>query len=69
MLPVDTSCSLIPARARHKVTLIWMTDASTFGIRNQWSLESLLRHHPCADVRIVAPLLPEDFFQTFADLG
>ena len=65
----DSTCSLLPPAERHKVTLLWMTTAATFSIRNQWSLESLLRQHPCADVRIVAPLLPEDFFQTFADLG
>jgi hypothetical protein len=48
--------------------MVWMTDASTFGIRNQWSLESLLRHHPCTDVQIVAPLLPVGFFDTFVYL-
>jgi hypothetical protein len=54
---------------RQTVTMVWLTDASTFDIHNQYSLESLLRHHPCAHVQIVAPLLPKEFFLTFNQLG
>jgi hypothetical protein len=62
--------SFCPAAARRQtVTMVWMTHASTFGIRNQYSLESLLRHHPCVHVQVVAPLLPKDFFLTFNQLG
>tara|TARA_Y100000817_G_scaffold212879_1_gene167274 strand:+ start:973 stop:3195 length:2223 start_codon:yes stop_codon:yes gene_type:complete len=49
--------------------MMWMTPTRTFGIRNQYSLESLLRHSPCVHVNVVAPYLPVGFFKVFTDLG
>jgi hypothetical protein len=51
------------------VFMLWMTSVATFSVRNQLSLESLLRHHPCVHVRVIAPLLPHNLFDVYIQLG
>jgi hypothetical protein len=51
------------------VFLIWTTPQDTFGMRNQWSVESLLKHHPCSPVVVYSNTLPLDFFSTLSSVG
>ncbi|GMI11275.1 hypothetical protein TrRE_jg5199 [Triparma retinervis] len=52
-----------------RVIMIWTTPPKTFTARNQWTIESLFKQHPCATISVYSNTLPMDTFKTMEDFG
>lgn len=64
-------CSYLSPERRDslRVIMVWTTPPETFTARNQWTVESLLKNHPCASVSVYSNTLPLQGFKTFRDYG
>jgi hypothetical protein len=49
--------------------MIWTTAQETFTSRNQWTIESVLKQHPCAAISVYSNTLPLNVFKTLMDFG
>lgn len=59
-----------PSKRRSlRVIMIWTTHPETFTSRNQWTIESVLKQHPCATISVYSNTLALEMFKTLVDFG